>query len=87
MNQHYLLTGPPGSGKTSILFELSKRGFPIVEEPARRILVQQRHIDGEAVYDRNPFIFISSDSLIDCMCLVSRYRFATQSSKVSAKRK
>lgn len=57
MNQHYILTGSPGSGKTSILAELSKRGFPIVDEPARRVLVQQRRIDGEGVYDRNPFLF------------------------------
>ncbi|WP_131782842.1 AAA family ATPase [Legionella gresilensis] len=57
MNQFYILTGPPGSGKTSILAELSKRGFPIIEEPARRILAQQRSIDGEGVYDKNPFLF------------------------------
>lgn len=57
MNQHYILTGPPGSGKTSILAELSKRGFSIVDEPARRVLVQQRRIDGEGVYDKNPFLF------------------------------
>ncbi len=57
MNQLYILTGPPGSGKTSILAELSKRGFPIIEEPARRVLEQQRLIDGEGVYDKNPFLF------------------------------
>ncbi|STX51015.1 ATPase [Legionella busanensis] len=57
MNQFYILTGPPGSGKTSILAELSKQGFPIIEEPARRILAQQRSIDGEGVYDKNPFLF------------------------------
>ncbi|HAT1795190.1 AAA family ATPase [Legionella pneumophila subsp. fraseri] len=56
MNQFYI-TGPPGSGKTSILAELSKRGIPIFEEPARRILAQQRHINGEGVYDKNPFLF------------------------------
>ncbi|KTD58885.1 AAA family ATPase [Legionella shakespearei] len=57
MNQRYLLTGPPGSGKTSILTELLKRGFPIIDEPARGILAQQRLIEGEGVYDKNPFLF------------------------------
>ncbi|BCA96083.1 hypothetical protein TUM19329_24440 [Legionella antarctica] len=57
MNQLYILTGSPGSGKTAMLAELSKRGFPIVDEPARRVLLQQRLIDGEGVYDKNPFLF------------------------------
>ncbi|KTD54211.1 MULTISPECIES: AAA family ATPase [Legionella] len=57
MNQLYILTGPPGSGKTSILAELSKRGFPIIDEPARLVLAQQRLIDGDGVYDKNPFLF------------------------------
>lgn len=57
MNQRYILTGPPGSGKTTILTELSKRGFPIMEETARRVIEQQRLIDGDGVYDKNPFLF------------------------------
>ncbi|MCZ4708090.1 AAA family ATPase [Legionella pneumophila] len=57
MNQFYILTGAPGSGKTSMLAELAKRGFPVIDEPARRVLAQQRLIDGEGVYDKNPFLF------------------------------
>ncbi len=57
MNQFYILTGAPGTGKTSILSELSQRGIPTVEEPARSVLQQQRLINGEGVYDKNPFLF------------------------------
>lgn len=57
MNQRYILTGAPGSGKTSILAELAKRGFSSIDEPARRVLAQQRLIEGEGVYDKNPFLF------------------------------
>lgn len=57
MNQFYILTGAPGSGKTSMLVELAKRGFPVIDEPARGVLAQQRLIDGEGVYDKNPLLF------------------------------
>jgi predicted ATPase len=34
----YVLTGGPGVGKTAVLSELSKRGFPVVHEAARQII-------------------------------------------------
>ena len=65
MNQFYILTGSPGSGKSSILTALSKKSFSVIEEPARKILAQQRLIDGEGVYDRNPFLF--KELMLSCM--------------------
>ena len=38
MNQKYIITGGPGTGKTSIINELSKRGFYCVKENARDII-------------------------------------------------
>ncbi len=42
--KRYILTGTPGSGKTSILHELKSRGFPVVEEAATDVIAhEQRH--------------------------------------------
>ena len=39
-----ILTGTPGSGKTSILHELKNQGFPVVEEAATDVIArEQRH--------------------------------------------
>ena len=38
MNQKYIITGGPGTGKTSIINELSKRSFYCVKENARDII-------------------------------------------------
>ncbi|HAT8890284.1 TPA: AAA family ATPase [Legionella pneumophila subsp. pneumophila] len=67
MNRFYILTGSPGSGKSSILTALSKKSFSVIEEPARKILAQQRLIDGEGVYDRNPFLF--KELMLSCMLM------------------
>lgn len=34
----YLLTGAPGSGKTTLLEEVRRRGYSVVEDPARAIV-------------------------------------------------
>lgn len=53
----FVITGPPGGGKTQTLHELLKLGFSAVDEPARRILAEQRAIGGDGVYDKNPRLF------------------------------
>lgn len=57
MLQRFILTGAPGSGKTSILEELENHGMVVVEEPARQILEEQRQINGRGVYDLDPYLF------------------------------
>ncbi|MAZ78182.1 MAG: ATPase [Legionellaceae bacterium] len=56
-NNFFILTGSPGSGKTSILRELQSLGYLVVPEYAREIIREQRIIDGEGVYDRDPRLF------------------------------
>lgn len=55
--QLWVLTGAPGSGKTSILDAL-RGDVRCVDEPARRILAEQRAIDGQGTTDRDPSMFV-----------------------------
>ncbi|MGE8428770.1 MAG: AAA family ATPase [Sphingobacterium sp.] len=52
---HYfiVLTGGPGVGKTTLLKELHKQGFNIVEEDARRIIREQLETGADAVPWKN----------------------------------
>jgi predicted ATPase len=53
----FILTGAPGSGKSSILNSISQKGVTCVPEFARAIIAQQRAIDGNGLYDKNPQLF------------------------------
>jgi predicted ATPase len=56
-NDLWVLTGPPGSGKTAILDQL--RGtIRCVDEPARRVLVEQRVSGGVGTPERDPARFV-----------------------------
>ncbi|MFC6101994.1 AAA family ATPase [Olivibacter domesticus] len=45
----FILTGGPGSGKTSLLEELKERGYTIVHETGRTVIQQQVAINGDAL--------------------------------------
>ncbi|MDU1906164.1 MAG: AAA family ATPase [Dysgonomonas sp.] len=45
----FILTGGPGSGKTSVLYELRNQGYKCVEELGRKIIKQQLAIGGDAI--------------------------------------
>ena len=55
----FVITGPPGSGKTPIVRELVASGFTGVAEPAREVIAEQRAIGGDGIYDKNPRLFFN----------------------------
>lgn len=54
----FVITGPPGSGKTPLLEKLVDLGFVGVPEPARAVIAEQRAVDGAGIFDRDPQLFL-----------------------------
>jgi len=46
----HIITGGPGSGKTSVIHELRERGYPSVDEVGRKIIQEQLLIGGDALH-------------------------------------
>lgn len=53
-----ILTGAPGSGKSTVLRLLRELGATCVDEPARQIIAEQRSIGGSGVSDGSPLLFV-----------------------------
>lgn len=53
----FIITGGPGSGKSSVLEELNKHGYATVSEVARKIIKEQLAIGGMAVHTGNKLAF------------------------------
>lgn len=49
MDRFIVISGCSGGGKSTLLAELSRRGYPIVEEPGRRIVRQELETGGQAL--------------------------------------
>lgn len=65
---YFILTGGPGSGKTSVLHELEQRGYHIVPEVARAIIKHQQAHGGNAIHtgDRDAFLeLMLEQSIVD----------------------
>ena len=54
--KRYILTGTPGSGKTSILHELKSQGFPVVEEAATDVIAREQRCGNLEPHRRPDFI-------------------------------
>lgn len=49
MTKHILISGCSGGGKSTLLAELKAMGHPVVEEPGRRVVEQERATGGTAL--------------------------------------
>jgi predicted ATPase len=52
-----IVTGCPGSGKTTLIKSLRNIGFLCVDEPARQVIAEQRAIQGNGLSDKNTMLF------------------------------
>ncbi len=73
----FILTGPPGSGKTSVIHALRARGITCVDEPARRVIADQRATGGRGTSDQDPALFVE----LMLECALADYRRHAESDK------
>ena len=57
MNQCYVITGAPGTGKTAIINALKKRGYCCIDESSREIIAEQIINGGEILPWKNQIAF------------------------------
>lgn len=58
MNRFVVLSGCSGGGKSSLAAELRRRGYPVVDEPGRRVIAEEERGDGRALpwHDMKAFL-------------------------------
>ena len=57
MNQKYIITGAPGTGKTSIINKLVEKGFYCITENSREIISEQLACGGDILPWKNQVAF------------------------------
>ena len=55
--RNHIITGGPGTGKTSIVNELEKRGWKCYGEVARDVIIQESLVDSDALPFKNALAF------------------------------
>jgi predicted ATPase len=58
MNRFVTISGCSGGGKSTLLAELERRGYAVVEEPGRRIVRTEMRTNGTALPWRDPIAFL-----------------------------
>lgn len=56
-NNFFIITGGPGSGKSSLIDALRDRGYTCVDEVARQIIRNQIEIGGDAIHTKDQIKF------------------------------
>ncbi len=66
----YVITGGPGSGKTTVLRELKNRGFAYLPEVARQIIQEQVETGGDALpwTDRQRYTELMLERSVESYC-------------------
>ena len=49
MNRFVVISGCSGGGKSTLLAELGRRGHTVIEEPGRRIVIEEMNNGGSAL--------------------------------------
>ncbi|MAW21599.1 MAG: hypothetical protein CMD16_04305 [Flavobacteriales bacterium] len=57
MNKRFIITGAPGTGKSSIINELIKRGYSCAKEISRNLISEQLNSSGEILPWKNQVAF------------------------------
>ena len=57
MNRKYIITGAPGTGKTTIINALIKEGYSCAEEISRELIAEQLSIGGDILPWKNQIAF------------------------------
>lgn len=75
MSHFVIISGCSGGGKSTLLDELRRRGYRVVEEPGRRVIQEESNMDGSALpwIDLPKFLRRAADMALADFAHASRY--------------